>query len=295
MNPFDLRGPEFLVVYAAFTLVLIFGLARLRKAREGAAPTTLPPISDPYAIAYLRGGQKAMLEVAAFSLVERGLLLVDDGTLATSGRHEAKLATNPLDKAILQFFQSRSKAFTMYRDAKFQGVSAAIEDRLRQDSLVPDLAIQEARSREFGIAVLILGGAAALKVIIALERGRSNVSFLILCAVVACALAYKVSFPRITKRGEQWLKDLNTLMSPLKRRAALASKDLGWREAAMVAAIYGLTAMRASAYPYIGQMFPAPDASSSTSSSCGSSSGGSSSSCGSACGGGGGGCGGCGS
>ena len=295
MNPFDLRGPEFLVVYAAFTLVLIFGLARLRKAREGTAPTTLPPISDPYAIAYLRGGQKAMLEVAAFSLVERGLLSVDDGTLTTAERHEARLATNPLDKAILQFFQARSKAFTMYRDAKFQGVSAAIEDRLRQDGLVPDLAIQEARSREFGIAVLILGGAAALKVIIALERGRSNVGFLIFCAIVACALAYKVSFPRITKRGEQWLKDLNTLMSPLKRRAALASKDLGWREAAMVAAIYGLTAMRASAYPYVGQMFPAPDTSSSTSSSCGSSSGGSSSSCGSSCGGGGGGCGGCGS
>ncbi len=295
MNPFDLRGPEFLVVYAAFTLVLIIGLSRLRQVREGAAPTTLPPISDPYAIAYLRGGQKAMLEVAAFSLVERGLLDVNDGELSTAGRLEAKLATNPLDKVILQFFQSKGKAFTMYRDTRFQAVSAATEVRLRQDGLVPDLVIQEARSREFGIAVLLLAGAAALKVIIALERGRHNIGFLIFCALAACFVAYKVCFPRITKRGEQWLKDLSALMVPLKRRAALASKELGWREAAMVAAVYGITAMRAGAYPYIGQMFPAPDTGSGTSSSCGSSSSGSSSSCGSSCGGGGGGCGGCGS
>ena len=294
MNPFDLRGPEFLVAYAAFTLALIIGLSRLRKAREGTAPTTLPPISDPYAIAYLRGGQKAMLEVAAFSLVERGLLHVNDGQLSTSGGHEAKLATNPLDKLILQFFRSKGKAFTMYPDTRFEAVSAVTEARLRQDGLVPDLAIQEARSREFGIAVLLLAGAAVLKVIIALERGRHNIGFLIFCALAACFFAYRVCFPRITKRGEQWLKDLSARMAPLKRRAALASKELGWREAAMVAAVYGITAMRASAYPYVGQMFPAPDTGSGTSSSCGSS-GDSSSSCGSSCGGGGGGCGGCGS
>jgi len=50
-----------------------------------------------------------MLEVAAFSLVERGLLSVEDGNLVTAVRHEVKLATNPLDKAILQFFHSRNK------------------------------------------------------------------------------------------------------------------------------------------------------------------------------------------
>ena len=98
MNPFDLRGPEFLVVYAALTLIILFVLSQFRRAREATPAVTLPPISDPYAIAYLRGGQKAMLEVAAFSLVERGLLSVEDGNLVTSGRHEAKLATNPLDK-----------------------------------------------------------------------------------------------------------------------------------------------------------------------------------------------------
>ena len=241
---------------------------------------------------------KRYLWMVARSLVERGLLSVNDGQLSTALRHEVKLATDPLDKAILQFFSSQSKAFTMYRHQQFQGVSAAIENRLRQDGLVPDLAMQEARSREFGIAVLLLACAAALKGIIALERGRSNIGFLVFCALAACFLTYKVCFPRITKRGEQWLKDLSMLMAPLKSRAALASKELGWREAAMVAAVYGLTTMRAGAYPYIEKMFPGADTSSSTSSSCGSSCGSSSdssSSCGSSCGGGGGGCGGCGS
>jgi uncharacterized protein (TIGR04222 family) len=297
MNPFDLRGPEFLVVYSVFAICMLFVLSRLRRTREGTAPSALPPISDPYAIAYLRGGQKAMLEVAAFSLVDRGLLNVEAGTLWTTGRssHDARLATDPLDREVLLFFQSKAKAVSMYRDAKFKNVSTAIEERLLRDGLLPNFDTMEARSMDFGIAVLLLVGVAAVKVIIALERGRSNISLLIILAVIACVLTYKVCCPRITLRGKQWLQDLRTLMVPLKVRLGSVSQQLAWKETAMVAAVYGLGALPASAYPFIGKMFPTADSGSSTSSSCGSSSD-SSSSGGSSCGGGcGGGCGGCGS
>src|SRR4051794_5956742 len=104
MNPFNLRGPDFLLVYSAFAIVLIFALARMRRVREGTAPSLLPPISDPYAIAYLRGGQKAMLEVAAFSLVDRHLLDADDGSLKAVTHYDHKLAPHPLERAILNFF-----------------------------------------------------------------------------------------------------------------------------------------------------------------------------------------------
>jgi uncharacterized protein (TIGR04222 family) len=299
MNPFDLRGPEFLVVYSVFAIFLLFSLSRLRRIREGTAPSALPPISDPYAIAYLRGGQKAMLEVAAFSLVDRGLLDVEDGTLRTTGRssHDARLATDPLDREVLLFFQSKAKAVSMYRDAKFKNVSTAIEERLLRDGLLPNMDTMEARSMDFGIAVLLLVGVAAIKVIIALERGRSNIGLLIILAVIACVFTYKVSCPRITLRGKQWLQDLRTLMVPLKSRLGSVSQQLAWKETAMVAAVYGLGALPANAYPFVGKMFPAADNSSSTSSSCGSSSSSDgSSSGGSSCGGGcGGGCGGCGS
>ena len=299
MNPFDLRGPEFLVVYSAFAIGLLVVLSRLRRTREGTAPSALPPISDPYAIAYLRGGQKAMLEVAAFSLVDRGLLDVEDGTLRTTGRssHDARLATDPLDRQILLFFRSKAKAVSMYRDAKFKSVSTAVEERLRRDGLLPNLDTMEARSMDFGLAVLLLVGVAAIKVIIALERGRSNISLLIILAVIACVFTYKVCCPRITLRGKQWLEDLRTLMVPLKSRLGSVAQQLAWKETAMVAAVYGLSALPANAYPFIGKMFPAADSNSSTSSSCGSSSSSDSSgSGGSSCGGGcGGGCGGCGS
>ncbi len=295
MNPFDLRGPEFLVVYCAFAIVLFIGLARLRRIREGTASQALPPISDPYTIAYLRGGQKAMLEVAAFSLVARGLLNAEDGQLCASGRHEATLATEPLDKAILTFFRSKSRAIAMYRDAAFRDVSGAVEDRLCRDGLLPNQNDQEARSRDFGVAVLMLAGIAGIKIIIAMERGRSNIQFLIILGIAACVIAYRICFPRVTKRGQQLLNDLRNLLNPLLRRACSLSQQLGWKETATVAAIFGLTALPANAYPFVGKMFPAPDKSSSTSSSCGSSSD-SSSSSGSSCGGScGGGCGGCGS
>jgi uncharacterized protein (TIGR04222 family) len=296
MNPFDLRGPDFLIVYTLFASVVLLGLTRLRKAREGTESSALPPISDPYAIAYLRGGQKAMLEVAAFSLVNRDVLNVRDGELSTA-RNRAPVS-DPVEKAVLKFFQSKAKATTMYKDKSFKDVTAAVEERLLRDGLIPDGDVKEARARDFVIAIMLLAGVAGAKVIIALERGRSNVGFLIFLAIVACMIAYKLCWQRVTKRGEQWLRDLRTLMDPMLRRAKATSHELGWKETATVAAIYGISALPATAYPHVGQMFPAVDKSSSTSTSCGSScssSGGSSSSCGSSCGGGGGGCGGCGS
>ena len=77
MNPFDLRGPEFLLFYFCFSLVVIFALAILRRrAESGPAPKI--DLGDPYLIAYLRGGEHEALRVAVISLVDRGMLAMDD-------------------------------------------------------------------------------------------------------------------------------------------------------------------------------------------------------------------------
>src|SRR6266511_933500 len=76
MNPFDLRGPEFLLFYFCFSLAVIIAIVVLRRrAESGDAPRI--DLGDPYLIAYLRGGEDEALRLAVISLVDRGALAMD--------------------------------------------------------------------------------------------------------------------------------------------------------------------------------------------------------------------------
>src|ERR1700676_4468200 len=79
VNPFDLRGPEFLLFYFFLSLLVIGGVVLLRRSDED-RDIGKPPIDDPYLVAFLRGRENETLRVATLSLVDRGLL-----TLKSSG------------------------------------------------------------------------------------------------------------------------------------------------------------------------------------------------------------------
>jgi uncharacterized membrane protein YgcG len=149
------------------------------------------------------------------------------------------------------------------------------------------------------IALFVLGSVAALKIFIALSRGRTNIGFLILLGAFFGAIVYLVINPFRTTAGNAMLEDLRTLFGALRNRAGA----MGWNglsagnELALFAAVFGTGALPAGAAA-LNVIFRKPSPERSSSSSCGSSCGSSSgSSCGSSCGGGGcgGGCGGCGS
>ena len=75
MNPFDLRGPEFLVFYLFLSAIVIGAVFLLRHVGEK-DQAAKPPIDDPYLIAFLRGGAGEALRVTALSLFDRGLLVI---------------------------------------------------------------------------------------------------------------------------------------------------------------------------------------------------------------------------
>jgi hypothetical protein len=54
MNPFDLRGPEFLFFYFLLSGFVILGVGWLRELMER-GPTPQVALDDPYFFAYLRG------------------------------------------------------------------------------------------------------------------------------------------------------------------------------------------------------------------------------------------------
>src|SRR5262245_590198 len=76
MNPFDLRGPEFLLFSFCFSLAVVIAIVVLRRrAESGPAPKI--DLGDPYLVAYLRGGGDEALRLVVVSLVDRGALVMD--------------------------------------------------------------------------------------------------------------------------------------------------------------------------------------------------------------------------
>jgi uncharacterized protein (TIGR04222 family) len=292
MNPFDLPGPQFLLFYGVLAIVTILVAAVVtRRAENGPAPPV--KLSDPYGIAYLRGGKNEALRLATISLIDRGLLTVQGERLVTAHNAAPDLAQRAIERALLEKFTTADSATAIFNDRRLESACADYARSLADLGLLPNSAARDARRRRFRMALLVLLGVAGSKLILALMRGRSNVGFLLVMTGVAVVMAYKVTHPSRTARGSALLADLRTLFAGLKARRRSILPGGATSEAALLAAVYGLSMLPAAAFPYVQKLYPRAATSEGSGASCGASCG---SSCGSSCGGGGGGgCGGCGS
>ena len=301
MNPFDFTGPDFLIFYVALCAVVIVGSVILRRKIES-APTPRIDLSDPLLIAYLRGGDAETMRVAAVSLVDRGLLTCSGTRLKAATNARSESVRRPVEKELLRKFASGEEAASMFDDSKLKSACKEYEQTLKKVGLLPDDYITRVRAVVFGIVALLLGGIGVAKLIIALERGRPNVCFLVILIIASIVIASRQLFPRLTESGQAMLESVKQLYSELRDRATFLQPGGATIEPMMLAAVFGVGALAGEGFAYTKKLFPRAkqvSGSSSSGSSCGSGcgfSGGSSSSCGSSCGGGcGGGCGGCGS
>ncbi len=286
MNPFDLRGPEFLAFYFCFSLVVIFAIVILRRrAESGDAPKI--DLGDPYLIAYLRGGENEALRVAVISLVDRGLLRRNEQSIRRANHVTSDMAPHPIEYEVLKKFGAQDKASTIFKDKGLKAVFQPYRQKLENAGLLPDAAARQARWIRFLLGFMALCGVGAIKLEIGLTLGRP-VGFLIVMMIAAIILAAFASFPRLTARGKAMLKDIRNLCSGLKTRVNSIRPGSSPAELAMFAAVFGVAALPVTQFGYAQTLFPQAGSSSSCGSSCGSSDGG-----GGGCGGGG--CGGCGS
>lgn len=305
MNPFDWYGPEFLLFYVFFSVLVIGGMIWLRNQNEtGPAPQL--ELSDPYLIAYLRGGANETLRVAMISLVDRNLLKTNGSKLKTRGKVTADSVRHPVEKSLIEHFQTEDEAASAFSNYGLETSCRAYRERLESAGLLPNDSVQRARQLLLIITVLLLTAVALIKISIGVSRERP-VTFLVIAMIVAAVVPFFVWSPRLTARGKAALEDIQSLYGGLKDRAHTLRGGGATAEAVMLAAVFGIAALAVTDFAYAQTLFPQAArqswANSSSGSSCGSSCGSSSdsssgSSCGSSsCGGGGcgGGCGGCGS
>jgi uncharacterized protein (TIGR04222 family) len=308
VNPFDLRGPDFLVFYLFLSILVIGAVFLLRHSGEKDG-TGRPPIDDPYLVAFLRGGVGEAVRVTALSLVDRGLLAIKpSGTSPLFSGGESHLELNdpraidsvkrPIEKCVLEAFKTSKPIGPTLESLEAYPACTDYERKLEGFGMIADSGTRAGHRLRQRIAIGLLLGLAILKVLIALTRGRTNILFLIILACLGAFVVSRIGNPFRTARGEKFLEDVKTLFASIRLRAASlrpggASSDLVW-----LASAFGLTAVPALVFPHVVAFMsrnPLGASGSRDSDSGGFSSGCGSSSCGGGGGCGGGGCGGCGS
>ncbi len=298
VNPFDLRGPEFLVFYGCLGAAVTVLVFLMRRAGERGDPPH--PLSDYLDIAFLRGGAGEAIRVAILTLVDRGMLTLSGDDAVEAGRQDGVgRVTKPTERAILARAAVATKAQELIGDANLtETATADCEPTLVRRGLLPSPDQKAVRTRLWLAAGAALAAVAAIKIAIAISRGRSNVGFLVLLGFAFLIATFVATHPRRTPAGNALVGDLRTLFGGLKDRAGSLRPQSGGTDLALLVAVFGVDAAL-PVYPEAKKLFPqagASDSGGSSDSSSDSSSGSSSgSSCGSSCGGGGGGCGGCGS
>ena len=297
MNQFDFTGPEFLLFYSIFSALVIIALVLARRTAESSATPKLD-LSDPYLIAYLRGGEPEALRVAVVSLIDRGLLVATGRRLKRAQHASPASVRRPIEIELLRKFEKEGEASSIYSDYGLKATCEAYEQTLKNAGLLPNDAVKNARLTRLLLACFLLVAVGLVKIVIALERGHTNVLFLIILMIVAIIIAVKISFPRLTESGKAMIADLRDLYSGLKYRTVFLRQGGATIEAMMLAAVFGVGALPTESFAFTQSLFPrATKKEESSGSSCGGGCGAAcGSSCGSSCGGGGcgGGCGGCG-
>lgn len=307
MNPFTLRGPDFLGFYFIWGIGAFAALWALREIRERRSPLsgtprwtpgTYPGEGDAYAIALLRGGPTE----AARALLGR---LVADGHLAVDGRQLKAPDTPPdgsrlglIENDVLRSVFPNPGSAVEAQDAQQQAARAMerwiaeMQAELLRQGLVPDESQRNSHWLFCRFALVSVPGVGVVKLLVALATGHSNIGILLILIVVYSTLSVLVFRPpRQTLAGRQYLSWLTGSHTGLMQMI-IEGRRTGAGELALAAGIYGLEALPVLSPLTTALRPPVQVDSGCSSSGCGSSS------CGGGCGGGGcggGGCGGCGS
>jgi uncharacterized protein (TIGR04222 family) len=301
MDLMDLRGPDFLKVYAGlFVAAVVIGWVLRRWARGPAGPVPRDAADlDPLEVAYLAGGPRLAINTALASLYHAQSLRV------TAGTRSLKAVRPPPDDV------------TRFEQGIYHYISTAPSRSVREVHKNFPVEIPARRPAAMGLVLsagqraslavmsimplLVLSLLGATKVAVGLSRGRP-VAFLIL-ALAATAMAvvlFLANAPRRTPAGDRVLRALRSENAGLQSTAGSRALALSPMELALAVGLFG-PAVLAGAGDMEDLRRAMQPANTSGGSSCGSgcgsacgSGGGGGSSCGGGGGCGGGGCGGCG-
>lgn len=291
MFPFNLPGPTFLGLFFFLALFLMFvNLILLHKRQSSCATDHARTFFNaPFLLAYLAQGKNHCLAVCAFNLIDRGILASTGEHLIAASTRSSQQLSHPLERALISYASPGPvDLFKADKNARVKAALTEIENNLLSLGLIY-------RQKLFApsklICIFLLLGVGLTKIAVALEHGHHNIGLLIVLMVIFTLVYLFSQGPRLTASGKKTLQTLHGLMAQLHARTAELQPGGFTQEATLVAALFGLAALPAQAFPFATSLYPPAPHTGSGGGDSGSSSS-SDSSCGSSCSSG---CGGCGS
>src|SRR5690349_15120572 len=149
-------------------------------------------LRDPYLMAYLKGGFRHVLVTVVFSLHQRKLVSDAGGPLLYANKSKDVLSAvhNTLELAVLRTLATPQRLHQVRDDRQLKNVVEAYVEPLRKAGLVADDREYRRRLPAFVAVSAVLFALAAIKCVVALGRGRSNIEFLVILAVLALAATW---------------------------------------------------------------------------------------------------------
>jgi len=275
LNPFDFSGFEFL----GFYMVLIVGTAVacrvvrrqvLEPVEEARAADLAPGIAtDPYQVAYLRGGRNELIRVAVVSLIERGMLNTEGDKLVLADKEAAAKTRRPLDKTILMAVAVDGNPQQLYANSLVAREADLHAAPLEQLGVLPDDDCRRKSCVLCVAGVSFLWLVAATKIAVAVARGHSNILFLIVLAVTCVPVLILATCARTTRLGQETCRSLRDLFSGLHGRRDGLRLSQTTSELTFLAAVFGIAALPNEVATLIKPLRLQPQGGDGSGSSCG--------------------------
>jgi uncharacterized protein (TIGR04222 family) len=216
------------------------------------------------------------------------MTVTEDGHICSEMRF-TKQVSQPLEHALIQYAAGTAKAlFNADKNALVRAALRAIKAQLVQQGLLHNIPVlSPIKLLCFGILAVV----GITKIIVALNHGHTNIIFLLLMMSFFLIVIAVSTGPRVSPHGKETLSIMQGLLAQLHSRMGELKPGGFTQEATLAAALFGLSALSAEAFPFIHTIMPPVPVTSSgdgggsdggSSSSCSSCS---SSSCSSGCGG----------
>ena len=251
MNPFDLRGPDFLVVYlVVFAVVMaLAGLLRWYLRLPGGEPQLEVTELSPYEIAYLAGGENLAVNAAIARLVHDDALALDTShvNLKPGAGAQTAIASDVegvIMAAVAKGAKSQNSIETI-RDEATQALEPARE-KLEDLGLLVNDRDRIARTVPLVVALLVVPFG-VIKIFVGLGRNKP-VSFLVILCVVSIIVAL-ICFVRPvfrSRRGDRVLASLKRENSALRYQAHSRLDDLAGDDVVLALGLFGLGLLSSS-------------------------------------------------
>jgi len=288
-------GPVFLVCYAAAIAVALLAAWAWERWHEppGNELAKLPWDSDPYFLAYLRGGAGEAVKTAVFALHVGERLVHETRTTRgapaqvwfSRGAHAGRPPAHPIEAAVWDELDEAKSGVHLCEERalldRVEEACAHYRARLEREGLLrPPEDVGEVGTAGVlaALGIGLLGGG---KLWIALSHGRTNVAYLIMLGAAGIVTALRrARRGRLTAAGVRYLARRESAHEELRSWQSSDRSEAGWLTAF---ALFGATVVAGSAHADLGEAFKKPGAA-----------GAGGAGCAGGCGGGCGGCGGCG-